>query len=156
MIQVLAYLYRLAVGLLLGAQVYFAAVAAPAAFPREVAALPPGSPLRTAAADLVGRQLDSLDRLTLLFCAVAALCAIGLARAGVAFARRAAVPALLAGLCALVSSSWVTPRIHALREAARTSLPEFGRLHALSTALVGAEILLLAAALWVAPAPAKG
>ena len=113
MIQVLAYLYRLAVGVLLGAQVYFAAVAAPAAFPREVAALPPGSPLRTAAADLVGRQLDSLDRLTLLFCAVAALCAIGLARAGVASARRAAVPALLAGLCALVSSSWVTPTMAA-------------------------------------------
>ena len=156
MIQLLAYLYRLAVGMLLGAQAYFAAVAAPAAFPREVAALPPGSPLRTAAADLVGRQLESLDRMSLLFCAVAALCAVALARAGMGGARKAAVPPLLAGLCALFSSSWVTPHIHALREAGRTALPEFGRLHVLSTGLVGAEILLLAAALWVAPSPAKG
>jgi hypothetical protein len=136
--------------------VYFAAVAAPAAFPREVAQLPPGSPERKAAADLVGRQLEKVDRMTLLLCAVAALCAIGLARAGLTGARKAAVPVLIAGLCALVSSSWVTPRIHALREAARTSLPEFGRLHALSAALVAAEIVLLAVALWVAPGPAKG
>ena len=75
-----AYLYRLSAGLLLGAAVYFAAVAAPAAFPREVAALPPGHPLRTAAANLVGSQLAALDRMTLLFCALSALCAIALAR----------------------------------------------------------------------------
>jgi hypothetical protein len=151
-----AYLYRLSAGLLLGAQVYFAAVAAPAAFPREVAALPPGSPARTAAADLVGAQLASLDRMTLLFCAVAALCAIVLARSGVPSARVAAVPVLLAGLCALTSSEWITPRIHALRAAGQTQLPQFGRLHLFSTSLVGVEIVLLLIALWVAPERAKG
>jgi Domain of unknown function (DUF4149) len=156
MIRLCAYLYRVAIGLLLGAQVYFAAVAAPAAFPREVAALPSGHPLRTAAANLVGVQLAALDRMTLLFCALAALCAIVLARAGMPSARAAAVPALLTGLCALVSSSFVTPRIHALREAGQTQLSEFGRLHAISTGLLGVEILLLLVALWVAPAPAKG
>ena len=150
------YLYRLSAGLLLGAQVYFAAVAAPAAFPREVAALPPGSPARTAAADLVGAQLASLDRMTLLFCAVAALCAITLARAGMPSARVAAVPVLLAGLCALTSSEWVTPRIHALRAAGQTQLPRFGRLHAFSTSLVAVEIVLLLIALWVAPERVKG
>ena len=156
MTRLCAYLYRLSAGLLLGAGVFFAAVAAPAAFPREVAALPPGHPLRTAAADLVGAQLAALDRLTLLFCALAALSAILLARMGMASARAAAVPVLLAGLCALVSSSFVTPRIHALREAGQTQVAEFGRLHAISTALVGVEILLSLVALWVAPAPAKG
>jgi Domain of unknown function (DUF4149) len=156
MTRLCAYLYRLSAGLLLGAAVFFAAVAAPAAFPREVAALPPGHPLRTAAADLVGAQLAGLDRMTLLFCAVAALSAVALARAGTPSARVAAVPVLLAGLCALLSSSFVTPRIHALREAGQTQLAEFGRLHAISTGLVGVEILLFLVALWVAPAPAKG
>jgi hypothetical protein len=156
MIRVFAYVYRLAAGLLLGAQVYFAMVAAPAAFPREVAALPAGSPARTAAANLVGAQLASLDRMTLLFCALATLSAIALARMGVASARAAAVPVLLTGLCALASSEWVTPRIHALRAAGQTQLPEFGRLHAVSTALLGVEIVLLLVALWVAPAPVKG
>jgi len=151
-----AYLYRLSAGLLLGAAVFFAAVAAPAAFPRKVAELPPGHPLRTAAADLVGAQLAALDRITFLFCAIAALCAIFLARAGISSARTAAVPVLLAGLCALLSSAFVTPRIHALREAGQTQLPAFGRLHAISTALVAVEILLFLFALWVAPAPAKG
>jgi Domain of unknown function (DUF4149) len=156
MMRVCAYLYRLAAGLLLGAQAYFAFVAAPAAFPREVAALPAGHPARTAAANLIGVQLASLDRMTLLFCAIGALCAIALARMGVAAARIAAVPVLLTGLCALASSEWVTPRIHALRAAGQTQLPEFGRLHGVSTTLLGVEIVLLLVALWVAPAPAKG
>lgn len=156
MTRLCAFLYRLSAGLLLGAQVFFAAVAAPAAFPREVAALPPGHPLRNAAADLVGTQLAALDRMTLLFCALAALSAIVLARTGLPSARVAAIPALLAGVCALFSSSFVTPRIHALRAAGETHLPEFGRLHAISTGLLGVEILLLLVALWVAPAPAKG
>ena len=151
MTRLCAYLYRLSAGLLLGAQIYFAAVAAPAAFPREVAALPPGSPARTRAADLVGAQLASLDRMTLLFCAIAALCAIMLARAGTPSARVAAVPVLLAGLCALTSSEWVTPHIHALRAAGQTQLPQFGRLHAFSTSLVAVEMVLLLVALWVAP-----
>jgi hypothetical protein len=94
--------------------------------------------------------------MTLLFCAVAALSAIVLARSGAPSARVGAVPVLLAGLCALISSSFVTPRIHALRAAGQAQLPEFGRLHAISTGLLGVEILLLVVALWVAPAPAKG
>ena len=94
--------------------------------------------------------------MTLLFCALAALSAIILARTGLPSARVAAIPALLAGVCALFSSSFVTPRIHALRAAGETQLPEFGRLHAISTGLLGVEILLLLVALWVAPAPAKG
>ncbi|HWE23462.1 MAG TPA: DUF4149 domain-containing protein [Myxococcales bacterium] len=156
MMRVCAYLYRLAAGLLLGAQVYFALIAAPAAFPREIAALPAGHPLRTAAANLVGAQLATLDRMTLLLCAVAALSAIALARAGAPSARVAALPVLLTGLCALASSQWVTPRIHQLRAASQTNLPEFGRLHALSTSLLGVEIVLLLVALWVAPERAKG
>jgi hypothetical protein len=156
MMRVCAYLYRLAAGLLFGAQVYFAFVAAPAAFPRDVAALPAGHPARTAAANLIGAQLASLDRMTLLFCAIAALCAIALARMGLSAARIAALPVLLTGLCALASSQWVTPRIHALRAAGQTQLSEFGRLHAISTALVGVEMVLLLVALWVAPAPTKG
>ena len=151
----LAYLYRLAVALLLGGDFFFAAVAAPASFPREIAALPPGSWQRVAAADLVGRMLAQLDRMTLLLAGVAALCAIALARTGLSRARAAALPALAAGLCALLSLSWVTPRIHTLRGLAQSAGPEFGRLHVLSTALVGVEMLLLLYALWVSPAPSE-
>jgi len=151
----LAFFYRLAVALLLGADFFFAAVAAPASFPREIAALPPGSWQRVAAADLVGRMLMQLDRITLLLSAVAALCAIALARSGFPRARSAALPVLAAGLCALLSVSWVTPRIHALRTLAQSAGPEFGRLHFLSTALVGLEMLLFLYALWVSPAPSE-
>jgi hypothetical protein len=141
---------------LLGAQVFFAAIAAPAAFSRLVAQQEPGSPARRAAADLVGRMLAQLDRMTLVLAAVAALCAIAMARTGLQRARMAATPALLAGLCALLSSAWVTPRIHAMRELGMAAQPEFGRLHALSTAILGAEMLLLLWALWVAPAAERG
>ena len=151
----LAYLYRLAVALLLGGDFFFAAVAAPASFPREIAALPPGSWQRVAAADLVGRMLAQLDRMTLLLAGVAALCAIALARIGLSRARAAALPALVAGLCALFSLSWVTPRIQSLRALAQSAGPEFGRLHFLSTALVGIEMLLLLYALWISPAPSE-
>jgi len=151
----LAYFYRLAVALLLGADFFFAAVAAPASFPREIAALPPGSWQRVAAADLVGRMLAQLDRITLLLTAVAALSAIALARTGLARARAGALPVLGAGLCALLSLSWVTPRIHVLRTLAQSAGPEFGRLHFLSTALVGVEMLLFLYALWVSPAPSE-
>src|SRR5437879_11733611 len=98
MTRLCAFLYRLSAGLLLGAQIFFAAVAAPAAFPREVAALPPGHPLRNAAADLGGAQLAALDRMTLLFCAAAALSAIVLARTGLPSARVGAVPGPAGGL----------------------------------------------------------
>jgi hypothetical protein len=151
----LAYLYRLAVALLLGGEFFFAAVAAPASFPREIAALPPGSWQRVAAADLVGRMLAQLDRMTLLLAGAAALCAIALARTGLSRARAAALPVLGAGLCSLFSLAWVTPRIHVLRGLGQSAGPEFGRLHFLSTALVGIEMLLLLGALWVSPAPSE-
>ena len=153
MARFLAYLYRLAVALLLGADFFFAAVAAPASFPRNIASLPPGSWQRVAAADLVGRMLSRLDRMTLVLAGVAALSAIALARTGFARARTAALPVLGAGLCALFSAAWVTPRIQTLRGLGESAGPEFGRLHFLSTALVGIEMLLLLGALWISPSP---
>jgi hypothetical protein len=149
--RLLAFLYRVAVGLLLGGEVFFAAIAAPAAFPREIAELPPGSMPRVAAADEVGRMLAQLDRMTLVLAGAAALCAIALARAGFPRARAAALPVLGAGLCALFSAGWVTPRIHDLRSSGQTAGTEFGRLHGLSVALVAVEMLLLLGALWLAP-----
>src|SRR3954462_15201295 len=151
MARLLAYLFRLAVALLLGGDFFLAVVAAPAAFPRDIASLPPGSWQRVAAADLVGRMLAQLDRMTLLLAGVAALCAIALARTGLSRARAAALPVLGAGLCSLLSVSWVPPRIHVLRSLAQSAGPEFGRLHFLSTALVGIEMLLLLYALWMSP-----
>jgi hypothetical protein len=154
--RLLAFAFRLCTGLLLGAQAFFAAVAAPAAFPKLAAEQPPSSLIRQAAADLVGRMLAQLDRMTLVLAAAAALCAIALGkRTGERSARLAAAPALLAGLCALFSSAWITPRIHALRELGLTGEPEFGRLHALSAAILAVEMLLLLWALWVAPAPER-
>jgi Domain of unknown function (DUF4149) len=155
MARFLAYLFRLAVALLLGGDFFFAAVAAPASFPREIASLPPGSWQRVAAADLVGRMLAQLDRMTLVLSGVAALCAIALARTTLARARIAVAPVLAAGLCSLFSLGWVTPRIHALRTLGQSAGPEFGRLHFLSTALVGIEMLLLLVALWLSPAPSE-
>jgi len=93
--------------------------------------------------------------MTLLFCAVAALSAIVLARSGAPSARVGAVPVLLAGLCALISSSFVTPRIHALRAAGQTQLPEFGRLHAISTGLLGVEILCSSSPCGLLPRPRR-
>src|SRR3954470_10346416 len=116
MVRLLAFVFRVCVGFLFGAQVFFASIAAPAAFPRAVAEQPVASPARRAAADLVGRMLAHLDRATLVLCAVAALCAIALGRAGLPRARIAAAPVLCAGLAALLSSFWITPRIHAMRE----------------------------------------
>jgi hypothetical protein len=60
-----------------------------------------------------------------------------------------------AGLCSLVSLAWVTPRIQSLRTLGQSAGPEFGRLHFLSTALVGVEMLLLLYALWISPAPSE-
>jgi glucan phosphoethanolaminetransferase (alkaline phosphatase superfamily) len=151
MVRLLAFGFRLCVGFLFGAQLFFAAVAAPAAFPREIAQQAPASPARRAAADLVGRMLAQLDRLTIALCAVAALCAIALGRAGLPRARIAAAPVLLAGLAALLSSYWVTPQIHAMRALGTTSSAQFATLHAVSTALLAVEIALLLWALWVAP-----
>ncbi len=151
-IKLLGFVYRLSAGALFGAQLFFAAVAAPSAFNREVAALPQGHPLRTAAADLVGRELAALDRLALTCAALAVIAAILLARRGSAIALRAALPPVLIGLCAAASAMLVTPAIHALRAQGSTATPAFGRLHALSTALVAVELLLGALALWRAGA----
>ena len=147
----LSFLFRLSTGALFGAQLFFAAIAAQAIFTREVAALPSQDPKRRAAADLVGLFLARLDTLTLALSAVAALCAVLLVRRGVASARRAAVPVLLAGFAALASSALVSPAIHSLRLQGATSSPRFGQLHALSTLLLLAELLLLLAAIWLAP-----
>lgn len=144
--------YRLAAALLLGAQLFFAAVAAQAAFPPEVAALPRGHAARIAAADLVGRMLSSLDRWTLSLSALCVLCAVLLSRAGHGRALRSALPPLLAGLCAASSALLFTPWIHELRAAGQTQGPAFGRLHGASTGLLLVEMLLLVWALAIAPA----
>ena len=142
---------RLAAALLLGAHVFFAAIAAQAVFTRQIAALPRADPARVAAADLVGRMLASLDRWTLALAALCVLGAIVLARGGVARARRAAVPAILVGLCAAVSALVVTPKILALREAGETATRAFGRLHGVSAGLMVVEIALLVWAVCIAP-----
>jgi hypothetical protein len=156
--RALAFVYRLCAGVLLGAQVFFAAVAAQAAFPRDVAALTPGHPARTAAAQLVGHMLAALDRMTLALAAVTVVCAVLLGRRGVQRAARAAVPPLIAGTLAGISAAVITPAIHAMRLAGQTSGSQFGMLHAGSTLLLLGEMLLLTAALWMGPdnAPAPG
>ena len=139
----LVFLHRLSCAGLGGAQVFFATVAAQLAFPREVAQLPREAPARQAAADLVGAMLGRLDAATLCLCAVAVGCALA-AR----LLRAAAVLPLIAGLCAAISASVVTPRIHALREAGATATSGFGLLHGVSSGLLLLEIALLCAALW--------
>ncbi len=146
-----SFLFRLTTGSLFGAQLFFAAIAAQAIFTRELRVLPPTNPGRRAAADLVGVLLARLDLLTLALSTVAALCAVFLVRRGITSARRAAVSVLLVGFAALASSALVTPAIHALRRAGLTATPRFGQLHAVSTSLLLAELLLLLAAIWMAP-----
>ena len=139
------FVYRLCCGGLLGAQIFFAAVAAQVVFPRQVAALPRDDPRRQLAADLVGSMLSRLDAGTIAFTAVAAVCAIALGR------RRAALAPLLAGLCALGSALLVTPAIHALRATGETASGRFGMLHGVSLGLLVLEMILLAVALWQDP-----
>jgi hypothetical protein len=139
------FLYRLSCGGLFGAQLFFAAVAAQVAFPREVAALPRDDPRRQLAADLVGIMLARLDAATLAFTAIAVVCAVVLGR------RRAAIMPLLAGLCALASALLVTPAIHAMRVAGETGSVRFGVLHGVSSGLLVLEMVLLALGLWRAP-----
>jgi hypothetical protein len=136
------FLYLLVCGGLLGAQLFFAAVAAQVAFPREVAALPRDDPRRQLAADLVGGMLSRLDGATIAGAAVAVACAFLAAR------RTAAIAPLLAGLCAVVSAWLVTPAIHALRAAGTTASRRFGLLHAASSGLLVLEMVLLAVAVW--------
>lgn len=134
------FLYRLSCAGLLGAQVFFAAVAAQVAFQAGLE--------RRIAGDLAGAMLQRLDSAALAICAVAVLCAVVVGR------RRLAVPPLLAGICALVSTMVVTPKIHALRMAGQTGSPLFGRLHGVSAGLLILEMVLLLVAVWLAPGSA--
>lgn len=131
------FLYRLCCAGLLGAQVFFAAVAAQVAFKAGLE--------RRVAGDLAGAMLQRLDSAALALCAVAVLCAVLLGR------RTLAVLPLLAGFCALLSSMVVTPAIHALRTAGETGSAKFGRLHGVSAGLLLLQIALLIVAVWLAP-----
>jgi hypothetical protein len=139
------FLYRLCCGGLLGAQLFFAAVATQAVFPRQVAALPRDHPRRQLAADLVGSMLARLDAATIAFTAVAVVCALVLAR------RSCGIAPLLAGLCALASAALITPAIQAMRAADLTASGRFGLLHGVSSSLLLLEMILLAVAVWRAP-----
>lgn len=151
--RLLSFLFRACCGAAFGAQLFFAAIAAQVIFSREVAALPPSDPRRRAAAELIGALLARLDALTLGLTAVAAFCAVLLARRGLTAARRPALPVLLAGFAALASARFVTPAIHTLRLLGQTATPRFGMLHGISSALLLAELVLLLAALWLSTAP---
>jgi hypothetical protein len=139
-------LYRLVAAALLGAQIFFAAVAAQKVFPKEVAELPRGEPRRTLAADLVGQMLAPLDAATMVGGALCVGLAVLLWRAG-SGSLRAALPPLLAALCAAASAYGTTPAIQAMRAAGTTGEPRFGMLHGLSSSLLLLEMALL---LWAA------
>ncbi len=139
------FLYRLCCGGLVGAQLFFAAVAAQVVFPAEVAALPRDHPRRQLAADLVGGMLGRLDAATLALTAVAVVCALVVGR------RRSAIFPLVAGLCALASAAWTTPAIQAMRTAGVAASGRFGLLHGVSSGLLVAEMILLAVAVCQAP-----
>ena len=149
MTTVLLHFYRLSCALLAGAQLFFMAVAAQVVFPRDVAALPRGDARRQLAADLVGGMLARLDAATISLSALAVLCAV------LASQRRAAILPVLAGLCAAVSVAVITPKIHAMREAGETGLPRFGLLHAVSSLLLVAEMIMLVVAAVRAPESAR-
>jgi hypothetical protein len=140
------FLYVLCCGGLFGAQLFFAAVAAQVVFPKDVAELSRDHPRRQLAADLVGSMLARLDAATIALSAVAVVCAFVLSRP------RHAIAPLLAGICALASALLVTPGIHAMREAGATASGRFAALHAVSSSLLVLEMILLAVALWRAPA----
>jgi hypothetical protein len=146
---VLSHAYRLSCALLAGGQLFFAAVAAQVVFPRDVAALPRSDARRQLAADLVGSMLVRLDAATISLSALAVLCAVLLSQ------RKAAVLPLVAGLCAALSAAVITPRIHAMREAGETALPRFGLLHAVSSCLLLAEMIILIVAAVRAPESAR-
>ena len=128
-----------------GAAALVAAVVAPAAF----AVLP----TRALAGALVGRVLPTVFVTGILVGLGAAL----LARGGGPFARaRIALPLVAAGAC-LVAQFVITPRIHRLRaeigpniEALDATDPrrvQFGRLHGISVAWMGAGMLAAGVAL---------
>jgi hypothetical protein len=140
-LQLLAYLWRLLLGVWIGALLCFGAVVAPALF----RSLP-----RAEAGAVVRQVIPVLDIYGLL--AGMALLALTFAgpQAGAAWARRG----LLLAMIALCAGSYfaVTPRLERLRQDAGgriSELPadhparrEFGRLHGVSTVLSGAVLLL--------------
>jgi hypothetical protein len=63
--------------------------------------------------------------------------------------RRLSLLPLVVGLCAAASAFWITPQIHALREAGQTGTPRFGMLHGISSSLLLLELILLAIAAWI-------
>ena len=153
-----SYLYRLLLGLWLGAIVCFAAVVAPALFQ----ALTPAQ-----AGGVVRGIIPVLDRFALL--AGPALLAIsigleGLPRRRGAWLRGALLLAMT--LCGGVSGGWVTPRLDSIRAqsgdrisalAAEDPLrQEFGRLHGGSTALMALELLAGLVALGLLPGVKRG
>lgn len=133
------FIYRLSTAGLLGAQIFFAAVAAQAAFKSGLITD------RGVSGSLVGAMLGKLDAAAIALGAVAVLCAVVLGQP-----RRALLP-LAAGLLAAVSAFVITPMVHRLREAGQTGTPAFGRLHGLSASLMLLEMLLLALATWFEP-----
>jgi len=141
----LSFLHRFSCAGLVGAQLFFSAVAAQQVFPPEVAALPHGAPRRELAAELVGAMLARLDAATMIFCAIAVVAALLLGR------RLAAVLPLLAGLCAVASIAYFTPAILAMRLTNTTSTPRFGLMHGLSASLLLVEMVLLTVAAWRSP-----
>jgi Domain of unknown function (DUF4149) len=147
--RLLPSLYRLLAAALLGAQLFFAAVAAQKVFPKEVAALPRSEPRRVLAADLVGQMLGVLDPATMVCSALCACLAVLLRRAGEA-RLLAALPPLLVALCAAASAFGTTPAIQAMRAAGATGEPRFGMLHGISSSLLVLEMLLL---LWASLRP---
>ncbi|HUJ28791.1 MAG TPA: DUF4149 domain-containing protein [Myxococcales bacterium] len=135
----LRFIYRLSTAGMLGAIVFFAAVASQAAFRSGLITD------RGVSGNLVGAMLARLDAATLAFSALAVLCAVVLGQP-----RRALLP-LGAGLLAAVSAFVITPMVHAMREAGQTGTPAFGRMHGISAMLMLVEMLLLALALWFEP-----
>lgn len=112
---------RVLSALLLGAQLFFSAVAAQAAF----------AVARPVARDLVGYMLPRLDGATIVICASL----VFLLRDG-----RLALAPLFAGLCALASIAWLTPLIHSMTP----GMPRFGMMHGISSSLLLVEMILLA------------
>src|SRR5260370_40890498 len=99
----MARLYRISCAALLGAQLFFAGIAAQSVFSPEIASLARDDPRRRAAADAVGAMLAHLDAATLALCGGAAACAWHLRRAP------AALLPLPAGLCAPASAALAPP-----------------------------------------------
>ena len=132
------FLYRLCTAGTLGAQIFFAAVAAQVAFRS-------GLVERQVSGNLVGAMLSKMDAATMAFSAIAVVSAVLLGQP-----RRALLP-LVAGLLAVISAFVITPAVHAMRESGQIGTPAFGRLHGISSTMMLVEMILLALAVWFEP-----